>query len=127
MNSMTYEQCRDTYLAMPTRRYFGIWQCRAHNKKIISAESYAAMESVLEEMTKRADDQTREERRKHAEKLAELKKLREENPNQKIEEVEGGGGEDPRIRAGTHEYAYTRHKCGGRGQTQLVCEIVPVA
>lgn len=115
---MTYEQCRETYLAMPTSRYFGIWQCRAHNKKITSEENYAAMESVFEEIAERADYQHREERRKHADELAELKK-------RKLEEVERDDGEDPRIRAGTHECVYTRHKCGGRGQTQLVCEIVP--
>ena len=125
MNTMTFEEAKDAYLKMSTSKFFGHWQCRKHNQKIISAASFAAMEAVFEQMTKRADAEELHFAQQRAAKLAEIKKLDAENPKRKREELEDDD-EDPRIRAGTHEYKYTKHKCGGRGQVQLVREIVRV-
>lgn len=131
MNAMNYDECLATYLDMTTRRFFGIWECRKHNKKIIGAIQYSAMEAAFPQMKDRADEEYREEKRKQSEKLAELKKIREENMKRKRDEGDETGGdvnddEDPRVRAGTHERVFSRQKCGGKGQTQLVCEIVPI-
>ena len=123
MNTMTFEEAKDAYLKMSTSKFFGHWQCRKHNQKIISAASFAAMEAVFEQMTKRADAEELHFAQQRAAKLAEIKKLDAENPKRKREESDD---EDPRIRAGTHEYKYTKHKCGGKGQVQLVREIVRV-
>ena len=125
MNAMTFEECCAAYLAMSTSKFFGIWQCRKHNQKIISKASFAAMEAVFERMTKRADAEEQFFAQQRAEKLAKMKNLDSENPKRKREELEDDD-EDPRIRAGTHEYVFSRHKCGGKGQTQVVREIVPV-
>jgi hypothetical protein len=131
MNTISYDKCLATYLKMDTRKFFGNWVCRAHNKKILDPVQYSAMEAAFPNMKERADKEYAEETRKQREKIAEMKKIREENMK-RIRDAEDEGDvevnddEDPRVRAGTHERVFSRQKCGGKGQTQLVCEIVPI-
>ena len=121
---MTFEECCAAYLAMSTSKFFGIWQCRKHNQKIISKASFAAMEAVFERMTKRADAEEQFFAQQRAEKLAKMKNLDSENPKRKREELEDDD-EDPRIRAGPMNAFLVGTNAAAR-QTQVVREIVLV-